>query len=161
MGNAVCLNSQSSLEKSWSKGIPWPEGWKTTGMVHNAAESLRRCTQSSICVWWAEERFLPGTTPEGSLCVPCTNLPVLEDIIPRERPHCSSKNQDQQREGQTRRSVLQVEQAPGPTAPPDVVFLKPRFFSTLNPTVVGGWREAGRCPFPVGVLTSLSPLYSN
>lgn len=45
-----CLNN---LEKSWSKGIPWPEGWKKAGMVHNAAESSRRCTQSS-------ERFCGG-----------------------------------------------------------------------------------------------------
>lgn len=33
------LNSQSSLEKSWNKGIPWPEGWKKD---RNAAESFRR-----------------------------------------------------------------------------------------------------------------------
>ena len=46
-------------------------------MVHHAAESLKKVhAELSPCVLWTEERFLPGTTLQGSLYVPCTNQPM-------------------------------------------------------------------------------------
>lgn len=110
----------------------------------------------------AQERFFTVTTLQGSLCVPCTNLSVLEDIIPWEKPHCSFENQGQQSEGQLKLKLMRGRALMRQGALScrwsrhqcsSRYFLKLRL-SILN---LGGWSRAGRCPFQGLVSSQASP----